>query len=207
MCISRCCLLLSSCILRTAWVPDSSQRLRPSLLADPDGLVSSQRQKTRHTRTWGRFWPQCCCKRCSDWLGLRHSVGIPGGFGSSPFPVCSLPFRKPCVFFAAQITRAFPACPARRAHTHKHGDCLSSLSSLSSKKKNTPHLATICYFFGCYYHVCLKFFPNRKVFNKKLGMTMEELWLTSYKDCSVFFTEADQSENRVQNNRRIRDHR
>ena len=49
-----------------------------------------------------------------------------------------------------------------------HEDRSSSPSSFLSKKKKTPHLATIYEFFGCYCHGCPKCFPNRKTFIKKL---------------------------------------
>ena len=44
------------------------------------------------------------------------------------------------------------------------------------------YAAIIYEFFGCFYHGCYVCYPNRKEFNKKLGMTMEELQFTTFQE-------------------------
>ena len=55
--------------------------------------------------------------------------------------------------------------------------------------------AIIYEFFGCYYHGCYKCYPNRKEFNKKMGMTMEELHFTTFQERFQFLQ--SQIENKV----------
>ena len=55
-----------------------------------------------------------------------------------------------------------------------------------SQKACDVYKAIVYEFFGCYYHGCQTCFTNRKDFNKKLGKTMDELWMTTVKDRTLF---------------------